>query len=199
MVSRSMPACVSQNVNSRVDPRACGAGFCSLRNIGRGGKVYAVVSAARLAATLLLLGTASAAHPSPSPEALVAALYAAEQKSLAMQGDPPWSKPERFFDASLTRQFRTDALRAKHDGIGNLQFDPLCNGQDCRITRLAILPGRIKGTNARVDVRFHNMGAPRHLVVLLSKRASGWRISDIVETGPNDGWRLSAVLSGSDR
>lgn len=157
------------------------------------------MNAARLAATLLVLGTTAAAQSSFAPRALVVALYAAERRSLATQGDPPWRTPERFFDARLTRQFRADARLAKRDGIGNMQFDPLCDGQDCRITGLVILPGQTGTMTASVDVRFRNMGAPRHLVVSLSKGASGWRVSDIVKTGRVDGWRLSAVLAGSDR
>lgn len=158
------------------------------------------MTAARLMATLLAFGaTATAPPPSASPRAVVAALYAAERQSLATQGDPPWSRPERYFDAPLSRQFRADARLAERDGIGNLQFDPLCDGQDCQVTGLLIRSGRIDTARATVDVRFRNMGAPRHLVVSLSRGGSGWRVSDIVKAGRTDGWRLSAVLAGSDR
>ena len=143
-------------------------------------------------ATLALASPLSARQPRPAPQAIVAAIYKAEQASLNSGSDPPWFRPERFFDARLSALFRADDRRKQN---GNLMFDPFCVGQDCLIERLAITPRSVNGGKAIVDVRLRNMGKPIHLVFALALGSGGWRVSEITQPGKN-GFILSAVLSG---
>ena len=146
-----------------------------------------------------------AAVPAPgscatgTPLALAKALYAAEQASLAEAGPPPWETPRRFFDARLNELFERDRGLAEREDIGNLQFDPLCDAQDCEMTSVRFSLKLAAAARGTVRVRFRNFGSPNVLLLEMTCGKAGWRISDIVNPARSGGWRLSAILSGADR
>ena len=146
----------------------------------------------------LLAAATDASVSTSTPVALVRTLYAEEQRSLRNQGLPPWHRPERWFDARLSKLFRADARRAERDDIGNLQFDPLCDGQDCRISAVKAFCTATNGSQATVHVRFRNFGKARLLVFAMRRTGKGWRIAEISGL-KHPRWQLSAVLRGSDR
>lgn len=149
---------------------------------------------------LALIGPVGAAPPpAESPRQVVVGLYAAELRSLTGRGEPPWRTPERYFDTKLSRLLRLDNQLADKEGEGNLQFDPLCDGQDCRITDLKITPGPAGRSTALVDINLRNMGGRKHLVAHLTRGAAGWRIAELNNVSGTSGWRLDAVLNGADR
>ena len=130
-------------------------------------------------AMLTPLATVGAVDEGVKPDALVKDLYARHEK-----GDDPFAKPEdralveRFFDKPLADAIRKDAVDSKGE-VGAMDADPLYDAQDFDIKKLAIGTPTVNGETAKVVVTFENFGKKETVTYLLSKKAVGWRISDI--------------------
>jgi hypothetical protein len=82
---------------------------------------------------------------------------------------------DSVFDAPLQQLMRADP----QSGERAIDFDPVCNCQDFRITAVK---SRLIASNSRyslVEVRFVNLGVPNTLTYLLRRKGGYWKISDI--------------------
>ena len=146
-------------------------------------------------AVFLTVAAATALATDPSPKDLVAQLYQAHRS----KNDPLTETKllDRYFDSALLALYLKDQREAKSE-VGRIDGDPLYNAQDIEINDFSISapektgPSR-PGMEARVTVRFKNLGKPARLEYLLSRTASGWRISDIRY---DDGTSLKKILQG---
>lgn len=91
-----------------------------------------------------------------------------------------------------------DLLLADRRGrpMGNLDFDPVVNGQDAQLRDLEFSPAVIERDAARVTVTFRNFDQPNTLVYSLLRESSGWRVDDVTATEGAAVWLLSDILRG---
>jgi hypothetical protein len=146
-------------------------------------------------AFFLTLAVATVFAGDPTPKDLVAELYQAHRS----KHDPltETNLLGHYFDSALLKLYLKDRREAK-DEVGRLDGDPLYNAQDIEIKDFSISAPEMTGpsqtgTEARVTVRFKNIGKPARLEYVLSRTASGWRISDIRY---DDGTSLKKILQG---
>ncbi|MGI8436521.1 MAG: hypothetical protein ACR2NX_06395 [Chthoniobacterales bacterium] len=71
-----------------------------------------------------------------------------------------------------------DKREAKGE-VGRLDGDPLYNAQGIQIKDFSISAPRVAGREARVTVRFTDIGKPTRVIFVISQTSRGWQISDI--------------------
>jgi Protein of unknown function (DUF3828) len=123
-----------------------------------------------------------------SPKDLVAQLYQAHKSK-----HDPFNETQllgRYFDDTLLKLYLRDQREAKGE-VGRLDGDPLYNAQDFEIKDFSISAPEISGREARVTVRFKNIGKPTRVEYVLGRTADGWKISDIRY---DDGNSLKKIL-----
>lgn len=149
-------------------------------------------------ALLLLLvvphGThAQAKRAAPAPDAVVRELYRVHKKGYGRVFVKEGRKlQQRFFDDNLANLIWKDLTETPPDIVGHLDFDPLYNAQDIRITRFRVGAATLEGDKATVPVTFQNFDRKENLKFLMTKTAAGWKISNI-EYG--EGFDLLKILT----
>lgn len=135
-----------------------------------------------------------------APDAIVKDLYAAQKnpKTSPFFQTKKRALVDKYFTKELADLLWKDVKGA--DGVGNLDFDPLYNAQDTRITAFKIgKPDYGEGNRkvADVAVTFKNMGKAETILFRLEQSdAKIWKIGDIYYPGnaeSNDS--LKAILS----
>lgn len=108
-------------------------------------------------------------------------------------GPPVWRPPnrDRFFAQRLARLFAADDRRQE----GRLDFDPISDSQDPKITELAFVQESRAGQKAVVVAQFKNRGEPKRIEYEMVLERGAWRVADIRARG-KDGWVLSRILTG---
>lgn len=101
-------------------------------------------------------------------------------------------------DVPVAKQFLIDAL-VQEELQGLLQFDPVYDAQDAKISDLSIKPDPevpiLRGA-AQVRVSFRNFGTPtNHIYTLVTVEDGSWQISDIYSETNN--WSLADLLQTS--
>ncbi len=128
-----------------------------------------------------------------APNVLVAQLYASEKK-----GTNPFfqTKKRALLDKFFTKDFAdliwNDAKNTPEGEVGVLDFDPLYNAQDTKITifRIGKPVYDPNSEKATVAVSFKNYGKVEKIKFLLEKESAGiWKISDIA-------YKSGAMLKG---
>jgi hypothetical protein len=146
---------------------------------------------------ILLTLTATATTTSAgevSPKDVVAQLYKAYGTEQSPAGETRLFT--RYFDAELLKLYLKDKREAK-GGVGRFDGDPLYNAQEIQITDFSISAPKITGgpsrtgMEARVTVRFKNLGKSMRIEYVLNRTPSGWKISDIRY---DDGSSLKKIL-----
>ena len=99
---------------------------------------------------------------------------------------------QRFFDDNLAGLLWKDLTETPEDEVGRLDFDPLYNAQDIHITRFRIGAPTLEGDRATVLVTFNNYDRKENLKFLMTKTATGWKISN-VDYG--EGFNLLKILT----
>jgi hypothetical protein len=126
---------------------------------------------------------AAASTAANAPDVIVKNLYAAQKNP---QTSPFFQTKKRalvdkYFTKELADLLWKDVVGA--DGVGNLDFDPLYNAQDTRITAFKIdKPDYGEGNRqvADVAVTFKNMGKAETILFRLEQNAAQiWKIGDI--------------------
>jgi hypothetical protein len=84
-----------------------------------------------------------------------------------------------FFDKALADLIWKNIHETPDGEVGNLDFDPLYNAQDMKITAFQIGSPSIQGDRATVVVRFKNFGQVEKIEFLMIKRQQLWKISNI--------------------
>jgi len=127
------------------------------------------------------------------PDAVVRELYRVHRKGYGHVFVREGRKlQERFFDENLARLIWKDLTETPPDIVGRLDFDPLYNAQDIRITRFRVGAAAIEGDKATVPVTFQNFDRKESLKFLMTRTAAGWKISDIDYGG---GFSLLKILT----
>lgn len=134
---------------------------------------------------MLVVAASSFGQSDAGPEAVLKRLYAAHQ---------PWAQKDvlsdgslrDYFDETIVRLVRADKeCRAPDWGVGNLDFDPILDGQDWGDAGIGDLQIRRigSGKEKRYEVSFLLFpgvsNVRTHLVYTLAKSAGRWRITDI--------------------
>ncbi len=115
-----------------------------------------------------------------TPEALVENLYMEEEKeNTPFFQDKDRPLVDKFFAKGLADLIWKDAVDAKDDDVGALDFDPLYNSQDAEVSELKVGDSEPKGEKATVVVTFLNFGEPQTVKYLLTKEKGQWKIEDI--------------------
>ncbi len=146
------------------------------------------------------IGFAQSKTKAITPDVIVKNLYAAQKNP---QNSPFFQTKKRalvdkYFTKALANLLWKDVIDA--DGVGNLDFDPLYNAQDTRITAFQIgKPDYGEGNLkvADVPVKFKNMGKAETILFRLEQNAAKiWKISDIYyPSNSKSSASLKAVLS----
>lgn len=131
-----------------------------------------------------------------APDAVVRNLYNAKDKN-----SPFFQKKSRaLVDKYFTKDFGDLIWREAPtaDGLGNLDFDPLFNAQDEKITNFKIGKPEYGEGNlkvADVAVTFKNMGKAETILFRLEQDSRKiWKISNILYPSTNN--TLKDILSG---
>ena len=115
-----------------------------------------------------------------TPDAVVRELYRVHKKGYGHVFVKEGKRlQERFFDANLSNLIWKDLTETPQDEVGHLDFDPLYNAQDIRITRFRVGAATLEGDKATVPVTFQNYDRKENLKLLMTRTASGWKISNI--------------------
>jgi hypothetical protein len=128
-----------------------------------------------------------------SPEDFIRSLYRFHQPG---KDTPAWFADKRtlskYFDKELTTLFlKDDECKKREQGVCNLDFDPIYEGQDFEKETTNLQIAAVAGQSDLFNVTLTNLGT-RTLVYKLTNTPSGWRISDIkYSEGPS----LKEILS----
>jgi hypothetical protein len=87
-----------------------------------------------------------------------------------------------------------DADKNGQDPIGKLDFDPITNLQDARISAIQTEPLQQDEARARVRAQFKNFGNRNILIFHLVRDKGDWMIDDIRVLRPKP-WTLSRILA----
>ncbi len=118
----------------------------------------------------------------PKPEAVVQSLYKLHAKGYGPIFDKNGRKYlDRYFDANLSRLLWKNIVGPPNGEVGNLDFDPLFNAQDLKLSDLHIASIHMPKTsgNRVVAVTFKNYGHPNRILFYLHPVGSVWKIQDI--------------------
>jgi hypothetical protein len=90
-----------------------------------------------------------------------------------------------------------EACEKRGQGVCNLDFDVIINGQDWTLTKLPDFSVRAQGAGrAAVVSRFVNDGTTEEVVFEFVRTRGAWLIDDVTGHDAEDGgWRLTSVLS----
>jgi hypothetical protein len=161
-----------------------------------------------LLATLLLafssIGLAQSKTKASAPNVIVQNLYAAQKA-----GSSPFfqTKSRALVDKYFTKDFADliwkDAVAAQGE-VGAIDFDPLYNAQDTKITVFKIgkpMYGEGNLEVADVPVTFKNMGKDETVLFRLERNSQKiWKISDIYyPSNPESSSSLKAILAGAPK
>ncbi|HVF42021.1 MAG TPA: DUF3828 domain-containing protein [Pyrinomonadaceae bacterium] len=115
-----------------------------------------------------------------TPDSVVRELYRVHRKGYGHVFVKEGRKlQQRFFDENLADLIWKDLTETPRDEVGHLDFDPLYNAQDIRITRFRVGAATLEGDKATVNVTFQNYDRKENLKFLMTRTASGWKISNI--------------------
>jgi hypothetical protein len=141
-----------------------------------------ILSLCLLVTVTLLSDTASAQKvaPTTTPDALVRELYRVHNNGrgpvFQRTGQRYWTK---YFDDNLAKLLRKALVDSSPDEVGPLDFDPLYNAQDTKITAFQVGQPQIKDDQATVLVSFRNFRQANKLTFHLRNTKAGWKISNI--------------------
>lgn len=98
----------------------------------------------------------------------------------------------KFFDQKLADLIWKNISETPEGEVGNLDFDPLYNAQDTKITNFLIGKPVVTGDESTVVVSFRNFGQRTTIKFEMIKGKDGWQIRNVVYGGDSD---LIKILS----
>ncbi|MEP6921198.1 MAG: hypothetical protein ABI967_08735, partial [bacterium] len=98
----------------------------------------------------------------------------------------------KFFDQTLADLIWKDITETPEGDVGNLDFDPLYNAQDMKITNFQIGKPVVQGDQATVVVSFRNFGQPNRIKFEMHNGKGGWKIKNVLYGEKSD---LITILS----
>lgn len=146
----------------------------------------------RAAAAFLLLfclGDAALAQTAGDPVAVVRGLYR------GYEHDKPVTLEKQPFSPRMRKLLAADRAYAKGE-VGRLDFDPIVNGQDWKITDLSVTLESQAGDKAVVEAKFSNLGDAEDLRYELVRGGGRWLIDEI-QSMSKPRWTMSKILAGA--
>ena len=129
---------------------------------------------------LIANGTQKKKQTASSPDAVVRELYRVHRNGYGPIFEKKGKKyQEKFFDKNLAGLIWKDFTETPEGEVGNLDFDPLFNAQDFKITKLLVSAPIVEGEKVTVPVTFNNFGKRTSLKFLLVNEGGVWKISNI--------------------
>ena len=135
-----------------------------------------------------------------TPDAVVRELYRVHRNGYGHVFEKEGRKyQQRFFDKQLADLIWKDLTQTPEGDVGNLDFDPLFNAQDTKITNFRVGAPALNGERANVLVTFNNFGQPNKLTFRMHKTDAGWKVENIFYHGNGDDFDLIKILSGTQQ
>ncbi len=153
-----------------------------------------------------------ASKPSPAPAAVpsdpksfVEGLY---KKITAGKGESGgqqfWLDPKarpKTFSKSLVAAWKKAEAQVPKGEVGPLDFDPFTASQDPRVKKVVVRLVSSEGAKAEVEVKVYSPEAlqadePVVLSISLVDEAGAWKIDDMLDHSPSNGWRLRDFMGG---
>jgi hypothetical protein len=158
------------------------------------GFVSALILATSLAPAAVFAQKAQPQQPS-TPAAVVAELYRVHRNGYGHVFEKSGRRlQQKFFDKNLAGLLWKDLTETPEGDVGNLDFDPLYNAQDTKITNFRIGAPVVDGANVNVPVSFNNFGQRTNIRFLLVNEGGVWKIANIFYKEGD----LVKILSGSN-
>lgn len=154
-----------------------------------------------LFSALMCLACVAAGHAqtgaaAATPDAVVRDLYRVHRNGYGHVFEKEGRKyQQRFFDKQLADLIWKDLTQTPEGDVGNLDFDPLFNAQDTKITNFRVGAPAVNGDRANVLVTFNNFGQPNKLTFRMHKTSEGWKVENIFYHGNGDDFDLVKILS----
>jgi hypothetical protein len=98
----------------------------------------------------------------------------------------------RFFDQKLADLLWKNITETPEGEVGNLDFDPLFNAQDTRISNFRISKPVVQGDDSTVVVTFRNFAQSTTIKFEMHNSKEGWRIRNVIYGDKSD---LIKILS----
>ncbi|HXQ71606.1 MAG TPA: hypothetical protein VN844_14015 [Pyrinomonadaceae bacterium] len=92
----------------------------------------------------------------------------------------------KFFDQKLADLIWKDITETPEGEVGNLDFDPLYNAQDTKITNFLIGKPVVTGGETTVVASFRNFGQRTTIKFEMVNGKDGWKIKNVVYGGDTD-------------
>ncbi len=132
-------------------------------------------------------------RPASSPDSVVRELYRVHNNGRGHVFDAKGKKYiYRFFDQKLADLLWKTITETPEGEVGNLDFDPLYNAQDTKITSFQISRPVVQGDEATVSVNFRNFGQRTTIKFAMHNSKEGWRIQNVAYGDKSD---LIQILS----
>lgn len=143
----------------------------------------------RIVLLLTMLATPALAQPIADPVAYVKHGYQ------LLAANKPVPDDASTFTPRLKSLFD---LEKKDSGgeVGRLDFDYWANGQDWKITKVAVKAVPVEGAKDReiVFATFHNIDRDDEIHFYFEKSAKGWLLDDVRSLKGEEPWTLSLIL-----
>jgi hypothetical protein len=141
----------------------------------------------------LVLEAAQKPRPANSPDSVVRELYRVHNNGRGPVFDNKGKRYiYKFFDQKLADLIWKDITETPEGEVGNLDFDPLYNAQDTKITNFLIGKPVVESDNSTVLVTFRNFGKPNTVKFEMRKGKEGWKIGNVIYGDKSD---LIKILS----
>ena len=132
-------------------------------------------------------------RPANSPDSVVRELYRVHNDGRGGVFEARGKKYiYKFFDQKLADLIWKTIAETPEDEVGNLDFDPLYNAQDTKITNFQISTPVVEGDESTVIVNFRNFGQRTRITFELHNSKEGWRIRNVIYGDESD---LLKILS----
>jgi hypothetical protein len=136
---------------------------------------------------------AQTARPTNSPDSVVRELYRVHNNGRGHVFDAKGKKYiYKFFDQKLADLIWKEITQTPEGEVGNLDFDPLYNAQDTKITHFQIGKPVVQGDTSTVLVSFRNFGQRTTITFEMNKGQGGWKIGNVLYGDKSD---LVKILS----
>ncbi len=142
--------------------------------------------------SLLLSGCLLLSAPTriDDPQSFVTHVY---QKFVdAQANNSSYTPPDDLYTPRLAALFREDERKAKGE-VGCLDFDFWIDGQDWKISELAITSKDLGPDRKTIIAKFRNTGTPREIHFDFQRNAGRWLLDD-VHSVLTPRWTLSKIL-----
>ncbi|HEX7335196.1 MAG TPA: hypothetical protein VF290_27090 [Pyrinomonadaceae bacterium] len=96
----------------------------------------------------------------------------------------------KYFDQKLADLIWKNITETPEGEVGNLDFDPLYNAQDTKITNFQVSTTVVEGNQSTVTVNFRNFGQRTRVKFKLHRDKEGWRISNVIYGDGSDLFKL---------